>query len=83
MAMTLEEFVKRTGAEEVAGNIIVGVMAERKIIGTVADGTFNLNADGQIILQALEAGDPKAAERRAPRKKATETAGKTADDVAE
>jgi len=83
MAMTLEEFVKRTGAEEVAGNIIVGVLAERKIIGTVADGTFNLNADGQIILQALEAGDPKAAERRAPRKKATDLAGKTAEDVAE
>lgn len=83
MAMTLEEFVKRTGAEEVAGNIIVGVMADRKIIGTVADGTFNLNADGQEILKALEAGDPKAVERRAPRKKATELAGKTAADVAE
>jgi len=79
MAMTLEEFVKRTGAEEVAGNIIVGQMSERKIVGVVADGTFNLNADGQTILAALEAGDPDAADKRAPRKKATDLAGKVAE----
>ena len=81
MAMTIEEFVEKSGGEVVAGNIIVGLMASRKIVGVIENGTFNLNADGQAILTALEAGKPDAASARAPRKKATETAGKTAEDV--
>jgi hypothetical protein len=81
MAMTIEEFVEKSGGEVVAGNIIVGVMSTRKIVGVIENGTFNLNADGQAILAALEAGKPDAAAARAPRKKATDTAGKTAEDL--
>jgi hypothetical protein len=81
MAMTIEEFVSKSGAEVVAGNVIVGIMADRKIVGAIENGTFNLNADGQAILAALEAGKPDAATARAPKKKATDTAGKTAEDV--
>ena len=80
MAMTIEEFVTKTGGEVVGGNVIVGIMSTRKIVGVVENGTFNLNADGQAILTALEAGKPDAAAARAPKKKATDTAGKTAED---
>lgn len=83
MAMTMEEFVKRTGAEVVGGNVIVGQMAERKIVANVLEGIFTLNADGQVILAALEANDPEAVTKRAPRKRAVDSAGKTAADVAE
>ena len=83
MAMTMEEFVKRTNAEVAGGNVIVGLMAERKIIASVIEGVFTLNADGQAVLAALEAGDPEAATKRAPRKRAVDSAGKTAADVTE
>lgn len=79
--MTIEEFVEKSKAEVVGGNIIVGVMADRKIVGVIENGTFNLNADGQAIQAALEAGKPNAAAARAPKKKATDTAGKTAQEV--
>jgi len=82
MAMTMEEFVKRTSAEVVGGNVIVGQMADRKIIASVIEGLFTLNADGQAVLAALEADDPDAVTKRAPRKRATDSAGKTAADVA-
>jgi len=82
MAMTIEEFVEKSGAEVVGGNVIVGLMADRKIVGAIENGSFNLNADGQAILTALEAGKPDAAAARAPKKKPTDTAGKTAEDVA-
>jgi len=83
MAMSMDEFVKRTNAEVVGGNVIVGQMAERKIIAQVLEGVFTLNADGQAILAALEANDPDAVTKRAPRKRATDLAGKTAADLAE
>lgn len=83
MAMTMEEFVKRTDAEVVGGNVIVGVMTERKVIASVIEGVFTLNADGQAVLAALEANDPDAVTKRAPRKRAVDSAGKTAADVAE
>jgi len=74
MAMTMDEFVKRTSAEVVGGNVIVGQMADRKIIASVIEGIFTLNADGQAVLAALEANDPD--------KRATDSAGKTAADLA-
>ncbi len=82
MAMTMDEFVKRTSAEVVGGNVIVGQMAERKIIASVIEGIFTLNADGQAVLAALENNEPDAVMKRAPRKRATDSAGKTAADVA-
>lgn len=42
MAMSMDEFVKRTGAEVVAGNVIGGQMADRKIVAQVIEGIFTL-----------------------------------------
>lgn len=67
MAMTFEEFQQRTGAELVAGNVIVGNLADRKIVGSY-DGAFNLNEAGQTLLAELEAA-PAADEKPAGRKK--------------
>lgn len=74
MAMTFEAFLKAANAEFVAGNIIVGVMADRKIVGTY-DGVFQLNADGQAILEALEnpVVPEDAAETKVSRRKKSET----------
>lgn len=54
MAMNYEQFMQASGAELVAGNIIVGIMGSRKIVGT-NDDTFNLNEDGQALMAELEA----------------------------
>jgi len=83
MAMSMEEFVKRTKAEVVAGNVIVGELSARAIVGRMENGSFNLTADGLLILEALEKNDPKAAEKRVPKRKASDSAGKTAADMAE
>lgn len=56
MAITLEKFVEVTGAEEVAGNVIVGAMAGRKLVGRVEAGVFSLNDAGQAIAAEIEAG---------------------------
>ena len=81
MAMTIEEFVEKSGAEVVAGNVIVGITNTRKIVGTIENGSFNLNEDGQAILKALEEGKPDAPAARAPKKRPTDSAGKTAEEV--
>ena len=81
MAMTIEEFVEKSGAEVVAGNVIVGITDTRKIVGSIENGSFNLNEDGQAILKALEENKPDAASVRAPKKRPTDSAGKTAEDV--
>lgn len=82
MAMSMEEFVKRTKAEVVGGNVIVGGVGNRIIAGRVEEGMFNLTADGQEIMVGLEKNDPNAADKRVPKKKASDLAGKTAADVA-
>ena len=51
MAITVAEFVAKTGAEEVAGNIILGAMADRKIVGSVTDGVFSFNDEGKKIIE--------------------------------
>jgi hypothetical protein len=67
MAMTFEQFMEASGSEYVAGNIIRGIMADRKIIGTYDGGKFQLNEDGQLLLEELEAdvaGAPRPTRRR-------------------
>ena len=56
MAITLEKFVEVTGAEEVAGNVIVGIMSTRKIVGSVAGGVFSLTDEGKEIADQIEVG---------------------------
>jgi hypothetical protein len=55
MALTYEQFMEATGAEIVCGNIVVGEMANRKVVGT-HDETFNLNDDGMAIAKEVEEG---------------------------
>lgn len=56
MALSFEKFMELSGADLVAGNIIVGVMADRKKVGTLGDdGVFNLNDDGKALAEELEA----------------------------
>lgn len=66
MALSYEQFMEATGAELVAGNIIVGVMADRKKVGALGDdGVFNLNEEGKALADEIEAAGGKK-----PRKKA-------------
>jgi hypothetical protein len=77
--MLLEEFVERAAAEVACGNIIVGQLAERRIVGSVANGTYSLNEEGQRMRAEFEAGnDTKAKKKPAPHKP-TANAGKTHD----
>lgn len=76
MAQTLEQFMEATGAELVAGNLVVGNMAGRKIVGTY-DGTFNLNEEGLAMAAELEGEAPKRT-----RKKAADAAEDAAPEAA-
>lgn len=62
MALSYEQFMEATGADLVAGNIIVGIMGDRKKVGSLGDdGVFNLNDDGKALADELEAAKaPKA-----------------------
>jgi hypothetical protein len=61
MAIGFDQFMEATGAELVAGNIIVGIMANRKKVGSLNDdGVFNLNDDGKAMADEIEAGGKKA-----------------------
>ena len=61
MAIGFDQFMEATGAELVAGNIIVGIMAARKKVGSLDDdGVFNLNDDGKALADEIEAGGKKS-----------------------
>jgi len=55
MAMTLDEFILKSGGELVGGRIVVGVQGDRIVVGD-AEPVFVLNEDGQALLTELEAG---------------------------
>ena len=60
MAISFEQFMEATGAELVAGNIIVGIMGDRKKVGSLNDeGVFNLNDDGKVLADEVEASGGK------------------------
>lgn len=66
MALSFEQFMEATGAELVGGNIVAGMMADRKKVGDLNDGVFNLNDDGHEMAAEIEAAaagakSPKAA----------------------
>jgi hypothetical protein len=80
MAMTFDDFMAASGAEFVAGNIIHGVMADRKILGTY-DGVFQLNEAGQAMQAELEAAERAETPKRGRAK--AEKAEKPAEAPAE
>lgn len=56
MALSFEKFMELSGADLCAGNIIVGIMGDRKKVGSLGDdGVFNLNDDGKALAEELEA----------------------------
>lgn len=64
MALSYEQFMEATGAELVAGNIIVGIMSERKKVGSLGDdGVFSLNDDGKALVEQIEAAPVEKATR--------------------
>jgi len=71
--ITLTEFLKRTNAEVVVGQIVVGERAQRRSLGTVADGTFMLNEEGHSVLRNLESGDSQPVKPRAPKRKPSDS----------
>jgi hypothetical protein len=77
--VSLTEFLKRSDAELVCGNIIVGLLEDRRVVGHTEDGTYFLNDEGHKILQAIEAGDADPVKPKVKRKP-TENAGKTHED---
>jgi hypothetical protein len=64
MALSYEQFMEATGAELVAGNIIVGIMATRKKVGSLGDdGVFSLNDDGKALAEQIESAPAEKATR--------------------
>ena len=77
MALSYEQFMEASGAELCAGNIIVGVMGDRKKVGSLGDdGLFNLNDEGKALADELEAAPAEKATRR--RKAEAEVPAETA-----
>mgnify|MGYP006266778327 CR=1 FL=1 len=65
MALSYEQFMEASGAELVAGNIIVGIMGDRKKVGSLGDdGVFALNDDGKALAEQIEATPAEKATRR-------------------
>lgn len=65
MALSFEQFMEASGAELCAGNLIVGIMGERKKVGSLGDdGIFSLNDDGRALADELEAAPAEKATRR-------------------
>jgi hypothetical protein len=64
MAISFDQFMEATGAELVAGNIIVGIMGDRKKVGSLDDdGVFNLNDEGKALAEEAEASGGKKTTR--------------------
>lgn len=65
MALSYEQFMEASGAELCAGNIIVGMMGDRKKVGALGDdGVFNLNEEGKALAEELEAAPVEKTTRR-------------------
>jgi hypothetical protein len=70
MAISYQEFLKKTNAEEVCDQLIVGVGPTRKMIGFVKDGSFTITDEGHALLAELDGQTAEAPKRR--RKSETE-----------
>ena len=55
MALTYEQFMAKTNAEKVAGQLIVGPLGGRIIAGTYKNEVFTLTEEGRKFLAAMDA----------------------------
>jgi hypothetical protein len=55
--MTVEQFIKLSGAEEVGGNLVIGVGPNRKFAAMLVDGVFEWTEDGKAMMAELEDSD--------------------------
>ena len=53
MAMTTEEFMRKTNCEVTGGNLIIGERGNRVKIGSVARGNLELTDFGNALLEAM------------------------------
>ena len=83
MAFTLQEFLAKTKAEKVAGQLIVGTKKERAVVGTVKDGVFTINEEGKAYLAKLDAPveTPAVEDKPKTRGRKKKEAVETTDDV--
>ena len=55
MSLTYEQFMAKTNAEKVAGQLIVGPLGGRIIAGTYKNEVFTLTEEGRKFLAAMDA----------------------------
>ena len=53
MAFTIEDLKKLPGAQRVAGNLVIGSLADRIVVASTIDGVFGLTDAGRKYLDEL------------------------------
>ena len=65
MAISFEQFMEATGAEICAGNIIIGVMGDRRKVGELGtDGVFSLTDEGKEIAEEIQSNPVKKTRKK-------------------
>jgi hypothetical protein len=66
MAISFEQFMEATGAEICAGNIIIGVMSDRRKVGELGtDGVFSLTDEGKAMAEEIQNSPIKKTRKKA------------------
>lgn len=66
MAISFEQFMEATGAEICAGNIIVGIMSDRRKVGELGtDGVFSLTDEGKAMAEEIQENPTKKTRKKA------------------
>lgn len=77
MAITIEKLLEVEGAELVGGNVVAGIMGDRKMLArTNEDGVLVVTDAGQAAVEALEKPKKAAAKEAKEEAKAPEAAAK-------
>jgi hypothetical protein len=73
MGISYQDFLQKTKAERVVGQLIVGTKGDRKIVGTYKAGVFTITEEGKAYLASMAAPAPVVEEKpKRSRKKAEE-----------
>lgn len=54
MTISLKEMLEIPGAQYVGGNVIVGILADRKTIATTVDDVFGLTDEGREYFKQIQ-----------------------------